>query len=181
LAHGILSRVSFAMMGLIRIYLTRGDIPRARTSMQKLDSLTEDQDFHRSGERHFFLTRLALEEENIEEASERYAALAADLYRAPGANRRAAVLALGVRIALQQKAPFETIRPMIAELEAAHLQNRASGGQDSEAHALAVGLRYCGESQRGLGLLSEYASTHRRERWPLPRPLDDLLCELRGS
>ena len=181
LAHGILGRVSFAMMGLIRVYLARGDVPRARTRMQELDALSEDQDFHRSGERHYFLAELALEEENLEEAFERYAALAAELYLDPSVNRRAAVLALGVRIALQQKAPFETIRPMIAELEAAHLQNRTSGGQDSEAHTLALGLRYCGESQRGLRLLSEYASTYRRERWPIPQPVEGLLCELRGS
>jgi tetratricopeptide (TPR) repeat protein len=181
LAHGLLSRISFAMLGLIRIYLDRGEVPRARASMDKLDALTEDQDFHRSGERLYFLARLALEEKNIEEASEGYAELAVELDRAPGFNRRAAVLALGIRIALQQKAPFETIRPMIAELETTHLQNRSSGGQDVETYALALGLRYCGESERGLRLLSEYASTHRRERWPLPQPLNDLVCELQGS
>jgi DNA-binding SARP family transcriptional activator/tetratricopeptide (TPR) repeat protein len=181
LAHGFLSRISFAMLGLIRIYLARGDVPRARAGMEKLDALTEDQDFHRSRDRLYFLVRLALEEGNIEEASERYAALAAELYLAPTVHWRAAVLALGVRIALQRKVSVETIRLMVAELEATHLQNRGSGGQDTEAHALALGLRYCGESERALCLLSEYATTYRRERWALPQPLSDLLCELGGS
>jgi hypothetical protein len=70
---------------------------------------------------------------------------------------------------------------MVAELEAAHLQNRGSGCQDFEAHALALGLRYCGESEKSLRLLAEYATKYRREKWALPQQLSDLLRELRGS
>jgi ATP/maltotriose-dependent transcriptional regulator MalT len=182
LAHGLLSRTSFAMLGLIRVYLARGDVSRARASMEELDALKEaDQDFFRSNDRRYCLIKLALEEGNIEEAFERYAALAAELYRTPSVNWRAAVLALGIRIALQREESVETVRPMVAELEAAHLQNRSSGEQDSESHALALGLRYCGEPEAALRVLSAYVTTHRRERWALPQSLSGLLCELRGS
>ena len=99
----------------------------------------------------------------------------------PGINWRGAILAVGVRIAIQQEASVGILRPMVTELKGAHLQNRGAGSQDFETHALALGLRYCGESEEGLRLLSEYATTFRRERWALPQPLSDLLCELRRS
>jgi hypothetical protein len=53
--------------------------------------------------------------------------------------------------------------------------NRASGWQDFESQALASGLRVCGEAEKGHRLLAEYATTYRRERWPLPPVLTELL------
>jgi DNA-binding SARP family transcriptional activator/tetratricopeptide (TPR) repeat protein len=180
-AHGLVNRTSFAICSLIRVYIANGDLVRARATMQTLETLTEgDQSLYRTADRFYFATRLALEEGNIKQAAEQYSILASQSFL-PSMNWRAAVLALGVRIALQRKASVETIRPIVSELEAAHLQSRSSGGQDFEAHALALGLRYCGESAGGLRLLSEYATTYRRETWPLPRPLSDLLSELRRS
>jgi tetratricopeptide (TPR) repeat protein len=182
LAHGLLSRTSFAMLGLIRVYLARGDVSRARASMKKLDALTEaDQDSHHFQDRCYCLIKLALEEGNIEEASNRYASLAAEAYSSSNVNVRAAFLALGIRIALQRRDSIEQVQPMVAELEAAHLQNRSCGEQDSESHALALSLRYCGKPEAALRLLSEYVTTYRREQWPLPQSLSDLLRELRGS
>jgi hypothetical protein len=180
-AHGLVSRTSFAICSLIRIYIANGDLARARATMQTLEALTAgDQSVYRTADRFYFATRLALEEGNIKEAAERYLVLVSQPFL-PGMSWRAVVLALGVRIALQRKASVETIRPMVSELEAAHVQTRSSGEQDFEAHALAFGLRYCGESARALRLLSEYVTTQRRERWALPKPLSDLLSELRGS
>jgi len=180
LAHGFLSRISIACLELIRFYLSSGDLPRARTYMEKLESLTAtEEDLYSSNGRRFYLARLALEEGNLEEASKRYAEVATELYRPTNVNWRAGRLALGVRIAIQQKVSVEVIRPIVEELEAAHLQNRSSGGEDYEAHSLALGLRYCGESEEAFRLLSEYAATHRRERWALPHALSDLLSQLR--
>ncbi len=180
-AHGLVNRTSFAISSLVRVYIADGDLARARAAMQTLEALTErDQSLYHTADRLYFATRIALEEGNIKEAAERYSVLASQSCL-PSVNWRAAVLALGLRIAIQQKASVETIRPMVAELEAAHLQNRSSWGQDFEAHALALGLRYCGEPEEGLRVLSEYASMHRRERWALPESLRDLLCELRGG
>jgi DNA-binding SARP family transcriptional activator/tetratricopeptide (TPR) repeat protein len=180
-AHGFLSRMSVAILELVRFYLTSGDVPRARAYMNRLESLAgADVDFSNSNGRLYYLARLELAEGNLEEASARYHTVAAASYLT-SVNWRAAVLALGVIIAIQQNVSAEMIRPTVVDLEAAHLQNRGSGGEDYEAHALALGLQYCGESERAFRLLSEYAATHRRERWALPENLSDLLQELRES
>jgi DNA-binding SARP family transcriptional activator/tetratricopeptide (TPR) repeat protein len=180
-AHGFLTRMSVAILELVRLYLTSGDVPRARAYMNRLESLAgADADAYNSNGRLYYLTRLALEEGNIEEASARYNSVRAASYPTT-VNWRAAVLALGVMIAIQQKAFAEVIRPSVADLRAAHLQNRGSGGEDYETHALVVGLRYCGESEEAFRLLSDYAETHRRERWALPENLRVLLRELRHS
>jgi DNA-binding SARP family transcriptional activator len=181
-AHGFLGRISLGCLELIRFYLASGNVARARAHMERLESLTEtEEDFYSSAGRRFYLIRLALEEGNLEEASKRYAEEAAELYLPTSVNWRAGVLALGVRIAIQQKVSVEGISPMVAELESAHLQNRRSGGEDFEAHALALGLKYCGKSEEAFRWLSEYATTHRREKWALPQQLTDLLRELGGS
>jgi DNA-binding SARP family transcriptional activator/tetratricopeptide (TPR) repeat protein len=181
IAHGLVNRTSFAVCSLVRVYLANGDLAQARAAMQTFEVLSEgDQSLYRIADRLYLPTRLALEEGNIKEAAERYTVLASQSCL-PNVNWRAAVLALGVRIAICQRSSVEIIRPMVAELEAAHLQNRSSGGEDFEAHALALGLRYCGKPEEGLRVLSEYATTHRREGWALPQSLRDLLSELRGD
>jgi hypothetical protein len=121
-----------------------------------------------------------LEEGDIEEALKKYSVVAAQTYL-PAINWRGALLAVGVRIAIQKEASVGILRAMVTELKDAHLQNRGAGSQDFETHALVLGLRYCGESEEGLRLLSEYATTYRRERGALPQRLSDLLCDLRGS
>jgi DNA-binding SARP family transcriptional activator/tetratricopeptide (TPR) repeat protein len=180
-AHGFLTRMSVAILELVRLYLNSGNIPQARAYMNRLEPLAgADEDSYNCDGRHFYLTRLALAEGNIEEASARYNSVTATSYRNL-VNWRAAVLALGVMIAIQQKASAEVIRQTVAELRTAHLQNRGTGGEDYEAYALIVGLRYCGDSEEAFRLLSEYATTHRRERWALPENLSVLLRELRDS
>jgi tetratricopeptide (TPR) repeat protein len=182
LKNGLTIRTTFALFALVRVYLSTGDIVRARGAMQRFEALSENgQDRHRSADRLYFLVRLALEEGKIEEASERYAAVAAYPSPLKEVNWRSAVVALGVRIRMEQGASIPTIRAMVAELEAAHLQNRGSGWQDYEAQALACGLRYCGEVQKSLQLLSEYVADFRRERGALPQALKELWEELRAG
>jgi len=179
--HGLVSRTSFAIFSLVRIYVAAGEFPQARAAMQQLEALTEgDQSVYRTADRLYFLVRLALEEGNIKEAAERYSMVAAQSYL-PGVQWRAAVLALGIRIAIQQEASVGILQPMVAELEAAHVQNRGSGFQDFEAHALALGLRYCGESEESLHSLAGYATKYRRDKSALPPQLRDLLVELAGN
>lgn len=178
-AHGFLSRMSVAILELVRFYLTREDVPRARAYMNRLESLAgTDVDFSNSNGRVYYLARLELAEGNLKAASARYHSLAASSYLTT-VNWRAAVLAFGVILAVQQEVSAEVIRPIVADLRAAHLENRGSGGEDYEAHALAVGLRYCGDSGEAFRLLSEYAGTYRRERWALPENLSVLLRDLR--
>jgi hypothetical protein len=84
-------------------------------------------------------------------------------------------------VGISKGLPIELLRPLVADLESMHMLNRASGWQDFEAQALVAGLRACGEPDKGLRLLTEYAATYRRERWPLPRQLNEWLYVRRGS
>jgi tetratricopeptide (TPR) repeat protein len=181
-AHGLLSRTSFGLLALARVYLSAGDLPRTREVLQRLEALAgDDQDHHLAGDRLYMFARLALDEGNFGEAADRYVELAARTSSSESAKRQSAVLALGIRIGIQQHASIERLGRTVAQLEAAHLQNRSWGAQDFEAHALALGLRYCGELEKGLLLLAEYVTIHRRDGGPLPQEISDLLRELRGN
>jgi hypothetical protein len=125
--------------------------------------------------------RLALDEGNVEEAAEKYAELSAQSGINESVNWQAAALALGIRIGIAQHASTEMLGRLVAALEVVHLQNRGWGSQDFEAHALALGLRYCGEPEKGRLLFADYASIYRREKWALPKYLRDLLRELEES
>jgi hypothetical protein len=180
-SHGYQTRGSFALLNLIRLYLAAQDSSRARVALERLEALTaDDQDPLRATDRLIFAVRLAVEEGRTDEAIERYAELTMYQVQVQNINWRVEVLALGVRIAIQRNASVETIRPLLSDLQAAHLENRTRGMQDFEAHTLALGLRYCGESEEGLRLLVEYFAC-RREKWALPQYLIDLQRELRGG
>jgi tetratricopeptide (TPR) repeat protein len=181
-ALGQLSRSSSAFLALARVYLAAADLPRAREVMQRLEALTSDeQDPHVTRDRLYMLGRLALDEGDIEEAALRSAMLAAQTSASESVNRQATVLALGLRIGIHQRAPIEKLRMIVEQLEAAHIQTRSSGLQDFESHALALGLRNCGEPEKSLHLLAEYMTIHRRDKFAAPKYLSDLLGELRGS
>ena len=180
-ANGSLNRAAAATLNLIRVYLTVGDVPRALAALGGLEELAaNNQDAFHTSDQFLCSVRLAMEEGKTEEASEKHAQLAMDQTRARNINWRVGVLALGVRIAIQRSASVETVRPLVSELRAAHLLNRTVGMQDFEAHALAVGLRYCGEAEESLQLLDEYSAC-RREKGALPQYLIDLRRELRGG
>jgi hypothetical protein len=150
--------------------------------MQKLEALTDDeQDPHVRRDRIYMLARLALDEGNIEEAAKNYTMLAAQTSARESVNRQATVLALGIRIGIHRRAPIENLRLIVEELEAAHIQTRSSGLQDFEVHALALGLRNCGDLEKSRLLLTEYMTTYRRDKFAAPRYLSDLAGELRGS
>jgi tetratricopeptide (TPR) repeat protein len=180
--HGYLNRASFAFLALARVYLAAGDHPRARAALQKLEALTGgEQDHLLIGDRLYMFARLALDEGNVEEAAEKYAELSAQSGINESVNWQAAALALGIRIGIAQHASTEMLGRLVAALEVVHLQNRGWGSQDFEAHALALGLRYCGEPEKGRLLFADYASIYRREKWALPKYLRDLLRELEDS
>ena len=181
-AHGYLNRASFASLALARVYLAAGDLPRTRATLQKLETLTGDEQDHLlTRDRLYMFARLALDEGNVEEAAERYAVLAAQTSKNESVNWQAAALAVAIRIGIARHASTEMLGRTVAGLEAAHLQNRGWGSQDFEAHALALGLRYCGELEKGRLLFADYVRTYRREKWALPKYLRDLLRELQDS
>jgi tetratricopeptide (TPR) repeat protein len=181
-SHGYLNRASFAFLALARVYLAAGDLPRTRAALQKLEALTDgEQDHLLTGDRFYMFARLALDEGNVEEAAEKYADLAAQTGINESVNWQAAALALGIRIGIAQHASTEMLAGMVAALEVVHLQNRGWGSQDFEAHALALGLHYCGALEKSRLLFADYVTTYRREKWALPQYLRDLLRELQGS
>ena len=178
--HGLVSRMSFAALSLCRLYLAAGQVARAKEAMQRVEHFAEgDQDLHRAADRLYFLARLAFEDGDLERAWERYLTLAHAASN-QSVNRRAAVLAVGIRVAIQRGTPKHTVHLMVTELEAAHVENRASGWQDFETLALGLGLRYCGRIPRARIMLGEYLSTYRKERGAPPESLINLLKELRA-
>jgi DNA-binding SARP family transcriptional activator/tetratricopeptide (TPR) repeat protein len=180
LAHGLSSRAMFACYSLVRLYLAAGDIGQAREALDRSEGLAVfGEDIHLISDRNYLQTRVALEEGNVNAASIYYARTLAEADPTQSVNRRSSVAALGIMVGISNGTPAHALRPLVADLESMHIQNRASGWQDFEAQALFAGLSACGETEKAHGLLNDYAKIYRRERWPLPRRLSDLRrCEI---
>jgi hypothetical protein len=177
ITHGLTARASFAAYSLVRLYLGAGDVRKARQMMERAERMIRPaEDVHLVADHSYLCARIALEEGNLQDASSRFAIIVAETSPNQSVNRRTAVLALGIRIAILQSVPFESLWPMVAQLEAAHLLNRGVGWQDFEAHALFHGLLTCRQDERAKHLINEYATVYRREKWPLPRNLSSLLA-----
>jgi tetratricopeptide (TPR) repeat protein len=175
-SHGLPARANFAAYSLVRLYLAAGDVQRAQSAMERAESIAQSSDdVHDAADRLYLDARLALDAGDIAAASSRYEILRTQTTPNQSVNRVSAVLALGIRIGIMRGASTDTLRPLVSELEAAHLINRGGGWQDFETHALYLGLVACGAAERGQRLLAEYATVYRREKWPLPRNLTDLL------
>jgi DNA-binding SARP family transcriptional activator/tetratricopeptide (TPR) repeat protein len=177
IAHGLTARASFAAYSLVRLYLGAGDVRKARQMMERAERMTRPaEDVHLVADHSYLSARIALEEGNLQDASSRFAIIIAETSPNQSVNRRTAVLALGIRIAILQSVSLESLWGMVAQLEAAHLLNRGTGWQDFEADALFHGLLACGKDERAKHLLKEYATVYRREKWPLPKNLSSLLA-----
>jgi tetratricopeptide (TPR) repeat protein len=176
IAHGLTARASFAAYSLVRLYLAGGDVRQARRMLNRAELIAQSaEDVHIVADKHYLTARISLEEGNIREASAAYAAILTETRPNQSVNRRAAVLALGIRIGLLQRTSIQSLWQLVTELEAAHVLNRSAGWQDFEAHALYHGLVACGKPDKAKRLLAEYAKIHRREKGPLPKDLTDLI------
>jgi tetratricopeptide (TPR) repeat protein len=175
LTHGASSRAVFARYALVRLYLAAGNISEARESLDGAERLADfGEDVHLITDRNYLQARVALEEGKIEAASAHYALTLAETNSNQTINRRSSVAALGTMVGVSNRIPVQSLKPLVADLESMHIQNRAAGWQDFEALALFVGLSACGESGKAHRLLNDYATTYRRERWPLPQRLSEL-------
>jgi len=182
IAHGLTARATFAAYSLVRLYLAAGDVRQARRMMTRAEHVAQSaEDVHLVADKNYLTARISLDEGNIQEASETYAVIITETGPNQSVNRRAAVLALGIRIGICQDASTESLWPLVAELEAAHILNRSSGWQDFETHALYHGLQACGKSEKAKRILTEYGKTHRREQGPLPKNLREILDSERAS
>jgi len=182
ISHGLTARASFAAYSLVRLYLAAGDVRQARHMLNRAEFITQSaEDVHIVADRYYLTARISLEEGNIREASAAYVAILAETKPNQSVNRRAAVLALGIRIGLLQRTSIQSLWQLVTELEAAHVLNRSAGWQDFEAQALYHGLVACGKPNKAKYLLTEYAKIHRREKGPLPKDLRDLVESARNG
>jgi tetratricopeptide (TPR) repeat protein len=179
IAHGLTGQATFAAHSLVRVYLAANEIVKARAMMQRADLITfPNGDVHLIADQLYLAARISLEEGDIHEASAKYKLI-------PRANqtlnRRTAVLALGIRIGILEGLSSNKLWALVEELEATHLLLRSGGWQDFEAHALYLGLSACGKLDRAQQRLVEYATTYRREKWPLPKNLQQLMSSRTNS
>jgi tetratricopeptide (TPR) repeat protein len=174
--HGLSTRAYWTAYSLVRLYLAAGETGKAARAIERAELIGHaGEDVHYAADRLYLSARLAFENGDIEAASSRYATLLSQTTANQSGNRRASVLALGIRIGLKQGLPATEIQPLVSELEAAHLLNRGGGWQDFETCALCLGLQLCGAQERSSQLITEYATIYRRERWALPSDLRELL------
>jgi tetratricopeptide (TPR) repeat protein len=182
IAHGLAGRAAFAAHSLVRVYLAAGELRNARAMMERADLITYPAgDVHLIADQLYLAARVSLEEGNVHDASSKYERILAKTRTDQTLNRRATVVALGVRISILEAHSHEKLWPLVAELEAAHLVLRGGGWQDFDAHALYLGLAACGNVARADRLLTEYATNYRLEKWPLPRNLEELLSSAKST
>lgn len=127
-------------------------------------------------ERHEVLlleARVAIEEEDFSRAVGALSQ-AEPISSSHSLMRRCYYFALHVRIQINAGANADTLRPLVAELERAHLQLRTQTTQDFESCSLFLGLTALGEKERGKMLFREWIK-QRRVKWPLPHQVLELL------
>ena len=174
--HGLANRAGTAASGLVRLFLARGDVVRARAALEKAESLYRTgADVHTMADQIFLVGRLAFEERNLDRAQAVYALLEENLTPEQSINRRSSVLALGIVIGVETGWALARLRKLVTDLHSLHLRNRGTCFQDFEAHALYVGFCRVGESELGLRLLKEYVRDFRRDGGPLPDALSQAI------
>src|SRR5687768_15352503 len=169
--HHMVDRARLTMQQLVRTRLTRGDIVSAREILEQSKALPATaENLVGAEEQHLLEIRLSLHEGNVARAAAEFSLLqkVSSIYTP---SRRAAQLALEVRVRLEQGVVAETLRPLVSELEKIHTTLWAIGLQDLEAESLFIALDALGERERGTVLLKEYLTKQRRERRPPPHEL----------
>jgi DNA-binding SARP family transcriptional activator len=175
------ARLSRLLVAELRLHVAACAFPAAESTLVRLMecSISADDDFAHS-ELQSYRARIALEKGDVAEAS----AVFAQVQTLPGTyspRRRANLLALRLRIRLEEGAVLEELRPLVSELETEHVRVRGLGGHDFEAHALYLGLCAIGDSKRAHRLLLEYVDKHRGSNWPLPERIVRITDEWRGK
>ncbi|MDQ6872121.1 MAG: AAA family ATPase [Gemmatimonadota bacterium] len=175
------ARLSRLLVAELRLHVAAGAFPAAESTLDRLMecSISADDDFAHS-EIQSYKARIALEKGDVAKASAAFAQVQSlPLTYSP--RRRANLLALRLRIRLQESAMKEEVRPLVSELETEHLRVRGLGGHDFEAHALYLGLCAIGDADRAIQLLLEYVECHRGSNWPLPDQIRQITNERRES
>jgi DNA-binding SARP family transcriptional activator len=174
-SHRLRSRIPVIILTKIRLHVAAEDFVAARAAVSDGERypLPSDDEVTRA-EWQYFEARIALEDRQLPDVEKAVAKieLVPDNY---SVARRAGCLSVVLRLRLMQRKVQATIKPIVANLEAAHLLNRDIGNQDFEAHSLFLGLRALGEEKRGMQLLREYVESYRRSRRPLSPSIEALV------
>jgi DNA-binding SARP family transcriptional activator/tetratricopeptide (TPR) repeat protein len=120
--------------------------------------------------------QLALAGGRVAEAAAIYGEGLAEVNADPMMRRSSHTISVHLRIQLAQGKPRPTVSD-IDTLQRLHTSAWAFGGQDYPAMALFSALTAVGQGPRALAILQQYATKHRRERWPLPTEMRLALTE----
>lgn len=169
------ARVRGILLSQLRLHVAAYDFAAARLVFSRLSRLEIPEDDQvLLAELRFCQARIALEDKSVSEV-ERAVDAVQIVPESYSISRRAACLALVLRLRLLQRRDRDVLIPLIRELEAIHLCNRDIGSQDFEAYALGLGLRAVGEEAHADQLLKEYVHSYRRSRRPLTPDLQRLV------
>jgi DNA-binding SARP family transcriptional activator len=175
------ARFSRILVCEIRLHITAGAFDKAESTLNRLIQcpIPSDDAFAQS-EVKIYQARIALNKGDVRAAS---VALGDDqiFSRRLSPRRQAHAIALRLHIGLQEKIGEDEIRSLVSALELEHFKVRGLGGQDFEAYAFYLGLRYIGEPARALATLREYVGTIRRSMLALPMEIQEVMERGRGS
>ena len=181
------SRLRQTMLSETALHIAAGDFQKARKCLIQISDVTISSDSAKErNEIQLLDARIALEEGDFARAARAFGQAEAPSPQYSLA-RKGYYLAIAVRIRLVEGAGKDIIQPLVRELEATHIQTRATGSVDFESYSLFLGLCALDKKERALQLLSEYVR-QRRVKWPLPktiavalnRPTENCWQEQRG-
>ena len=176
IAHRLHSRRRHALLSATTLHIAAGEFEKARQTLTALRENAYSSDSAKeSNEIHMLEARIAIEQGDFTLAARAFSQ-ADKISPAFSVARKGFSLAVEVRLRLHENADTDTIRPLVSELESAHVQMRRLGSQDFEGYSLFLGLCALGEKARGLELLREYLK-ERRVAWPVRREISEALGE----
>jgi len=177
--HKMKARIPLIKLSEIRLHTAAENWPAARAALSEIKEYPISVDDRNTrAEWAFYEARVALHDGDIprvERIMEQFGTVPHWL----SANRRAAILAIRLRVELAREAPPDSIWLTVRDLDATHATNRNIGNQDFEAFALFLGLSAIGEGTKGWHQLQDYVATHRMTRRMLSSEIREL--QLRAS
>jgi hypothetical protein len=180
-SHKLGARVAVIQLGTVRLQVAACNWRLARSALAAQQSYPiAEQDMNTRAEWEFFEARVSLEEGDLMGAVRGLPKLETVPHGA-SAGRRAACLALALRIRLSIDDQLVAIRKLVDDLEAAHMATRDIGNQDFEAHALFLGLTAIGQNARAWELLLGYLENDRTLPRALSVEIRNLLQQRFGS